>query len=152
MGASFIILHSAIQNRRRREEEEEEERLKKEKEEKEKIKVGYRKEYVITNQHTRYHHTYRNIQKQQRGLLIMAIATSGFFSTLIPAILMMQFSIIIPILLLVFMIMFFVGIEKYKNTVIDWSSEEKAPFKPGHSFLFTEDKVRYGYEWVKSKK
>lgn len=152
MSAAWIILNSARRSRERWEEEQKEIQKKEAAEEMRMRSEGYVKERVLQNPNYRYHHTYRNIAKQNYGTLLIAISIAGIvsISTTLIALGTLSSYFIIPIL--VFMITWIIGSNKFNNEDVDWSPNEKAEDRPGYYHISTKDNARYGFEWVKKKK
>jgi len=152
MSAAMIILNAARNNRERWEQEEKERKKKEEEEAKQMIANGYHREYVLQNPSFRYHHTYRNIPKQNYGTLIISVSIGVLASIVTTVIVLGSLNIYLSIPVIISLITWMIGDNKFRNETTDWSADQKAPEKPGHYHLYTEDKARHGYEWVKNKK
>jgi Flp pilus assembly protein TadB len=146
--AAFIILQAAA---RRNREHWDEINKEKEKHAKEMIAKGYRRELVLQNPNSRYHHSYRKISKQNVGTLFIAISLSGLCSIFTTLFVLGSLSAYWFIPIGAFIIMLIMGGNKFNNETTDWSQEVIAPEKPGHYLLKTSDEARYDYEWIKKE-
>jgi len=145
--AAFIILQAAASNleKDKKKIQEDEDLAKK------MIAKGYRRELVLKNPNYRYHHSYRNISKQNVGTLFIAVSVAGLCSIFTTLFVLGFLSVYWFIPIGAFMIMLIMGGNKFNNETFDWSQEAKAPEKPGHYHLKTSDEAIYDYEWVKKE-
>lgn len=144
MGAGFLIIQRAIHN--------ESERIKREEaEEKEKIEQGYKRDLVMTNPSNCYEHTYRNLHKQQSGLLICLISLVGLITVINFMVMMsLQWWLVVQLFLLI--IVFMIGLAKYFNTDYIDSGKNDAERREGCKYLKTTYKPNWIWTWVKKDK
>ena len=140
--SGYIIIRAAIRA--------EAERIRKEEAEKEKIEQGYVKEIVVTNPTSCYEHTYRNLHKQQNGLLICLFSAIGLLTTInLMAIMPYQWWFVVQLIILIFI--FLVGLIKYFNKEYGYSATREVVRREGCLCLKTSYEPICGYEWIKKE-
>lgn len=141
--SGYIIIRAAIRAESKRIVEEEQA-------EKEKIAQGYVKEIVVTNPTSCYEHTYRNLHKQQNGLLIILSGSLGLLTTVnLMAIMSYHWWFVIQLFVLAIVLM--VGLAKYFNTDYIYSATNEVTRREGCIYLKTKYEPKCGYEWIKKE-